>query len=117
MPDRMFGPRPGQSGSALPKLCEVPGWSIRLRPTWSEELPTPPGAFSCFDISIIFGPSIPFAASTKRSASMRNSSPEGSRYRAATMRPSPSTSRKCTTASVMISAPAASAFSEWMLPE
>jgi hypothetical protein len=36
-----IGPRPGHSGSLARKVTPVPGWSIRLRPTWSELLPMP----------------------------------------------------------------------------
>lgn len=54
-----LGPRPDQSGSSEMKVIQLPGWSMRLRPTWSELLAT------SSDISRSFGISIAFAARTK----------------------------------------------------
>ena len=56
--------RRSQSGSFTSRSATSFGWSIMLRPNWSEPLATPFGLRSFFDIKRIFGVSIPLHAIT-----------------------------------------------------
>ena len=68
IPPCCTAPRPGHTGSSAKNCSPWPVWSMRLRPTWSEELATS-------EINNSLGVSRPLAATTKYLAVSRTLSP------------------------------------------